>query len=326
MKKNYNEVSEIIVKTQKELDAIPLDFKGQIYIESDPNLNIIVTTRYYKCVEVRGHSYVEARNNSYIEACDKSSIAAYDNSCIVACGHSTVLARDSSSVIARITSSIIALDSSSIVALDSSSIVAHDNSSIVAQNSSSIEAWDSSSIVAYGNSSIEVWGKSSIVAYGNTQVVDRLFGSNIKINGNARIVYMPKTILEYCNLYNISYNEKNGKFYTCVYKQDNKYFNMYDRNYEYKIGKKLISNSFDRNIPDSHKYGIDITHLNGALDTVRFWNNLVILELEVDLDNIVINNHDYHDIRCGEAIILREVPLEECGVYGKILLKRMNRE
>lgn len=34
MKKiDYNKLSEITVKSQEELDMIPLDFKGRIYIE-----------------------------------------------------------------------------------------------------------------------------------------------------------------------------------------------------------------------------------------------------------------------------------------------------
>ena len=58
---NYDELNEIIVKTQEELDMIPLDFKGSIYIEFGSCFDkAIVKNKYYKSVVARGNSSVVA--------------------------------------------------------------------------------------------------------------------------------------------------------------------------------------------------------------------------------------------------------------------------
>ena len=73
-------------------------------------------------------------------------------------------------------------------------------------------------VEARGNSSVEAWENSSVEANGNVQVVDRLVGGRVEITGNARIVYMPKTIEEYCSFYGIKHDKKTGKFFKAVHK------------------------------------------------------------------------------------------------------------
>ena len=64
--KDYKNLSEITVTTQAELDAIPDDFKGRIYIES--NCRIVVSKRYYWSVILLENSSVVARGNSSVVA------------------------------------------------------------------------------------------------------------------------------------------------------------------------------------------------------------------------------------------------------------------
>ena len=68
-----------------------------------------------------------------------------------------------------------------------------------------------------------------------------------------------------------------------------------------------------------------MSHLQYALDFGRDWMDLAILEVEADMDGIILPNGCPGKVRCAEVKVIREVPLEECGIMGKILLKRMRR-
>ena len=66
---DYSKLSEIIVKTQEELDAIPDDFKGRIYINGGTSLaRIYIKKKYYYSVVARGNSSVAAWDNSSVAA------------------------------------------------------------------------------------------------------------------------------------------------------------------------------------------------------------------------------------------------------------------
>ena len=253
---DYSELNEITVKSQDELDAIPLDFKGGIYIEFGTYYTpAIVRNKYYRTV------------------------------------------------------------------------VARENSSVVACGNSSVEAFGNSSVEARENSSVEAWENSSVVADGNTQVVDRLRGGKIEITGNARIVYMPKTIDEYCSFYGIKRTKKKGKFFKAVRKSDTgEYFSDKDWDFLYVIGKKAKADFLTEDTSEECGHGIHIAHLNWCLDYGKDWNNLAILEVEAYLDKIIVPDDCPGKVRCLEVKVLREVPLEECGIYGKMIAKRLNKE
>ena len=316
--KDYSKLEEITVKTQEELNDIPSDFQGRIYIEFGTFWErAVISKKYRYSVEARGNSSVVARGNSSVVAWGNSSVEAWENSSVEAWENSSVEARGNSSVVAR--------GNSSVVAWENSSVVARGNSSVEAWENSSVEAWENSSVVARGNSSVVARGNSSVVANGNTQIVDRLVSGRIEITGNARIVYMPKTIDEYCAFYNIKHDKKKGVFYKCVHKREDKYISDHDRGFEYRIGEKVKSDSFDNDVKEDCGRGIHIAYKAWVLDYGRNWNDLAILELEVDLDSIIIPVNSSGKIRCPEAKVIREVPLEECGTYGRILAARIKK-
>lgn len=58
---NYNEIEEITIHNQAELDDIPLDFRGRIYI--DCTATVGVSNQYYWKVVARENSSVEANAN-----------------------------------------------------------------------------------------------------------------------------------------------------------------------------------------------------------------------------------------------------------------------
>ena len=57
-------MEEIIVKSQAELDAIPIDFDGRIIIKFGTTHNrVVVKRRFRRSVEARGNSSVVALEN-----------------------------------------------------------------------------------------------------------------------------------------------------------------------------------------------------------------------------------------------------------------------
>ena len=74
---DYSKLTEITVKSQSELDMIPEDFAGRIYIEFGmPWDKAIVNKRYRRSVEAWGNSSVVARENSSVEARRNSYVEA----------------------------------------------------------------------------------------------------------------------------------------------------------------------------------------------------------------------------------------------------------
>lgn len=57
---DYSKLSEITVRTQAELDAIPLDFKGRIYVECGSKDWLHIRHNYYFSVVAKGNSSVRA--------------------------------------------------------------------------------------------------------------------------------------------------------------------------------------------------------------------------------------------------------------------------
>ena len=202
----------------------------------------------------------------------------------------------------------------SVVARGNSSVVARENSSVVAWGNSSVEAWENSSVVAWGNSSVEAWG--------NCQIVNKGTKGELSTNCNARIVYDPKNIQEYCDFYGIKLDNGVGRFFKSVHKEDGRYFSDHNKNYNYKIGEVCIPDFFDNSTKENCGHGIHVAYLNWAINFGKSWNDLAILEVEAKLDDIVVPDNGNGKVRCKEAKIIREIPLEECGLYGKFLAKQ----
>lgn len=134
----------IIVKTQAELDKIPLDTQNDIFIEFGTAAKpAVVRNKYIHPVVVLGNSSIKAFGKSSVIALGSSSVKAFGNSSVVAFG------------------------SSSVVAFDNSSVKAFGNSSVIAWNSSSVATFDSSSVVAKGNVQVADKRTAKWVSTGN---------------------------------------------------------------------------------------------------------------------------------------------------------------
>ena len=307
---DYSKLKKITVKTQAELDAIPEDYKGRIYIEfGTQDEPAVVNRRYY-----RGAI-----------ACDNSSVVAWGNSSVVARGNSSVEARGNSSVVAWDNSNVIAWGNSNVEARDNSNVIAWDNSNVIAWDNSNVIAWENSNVIARGNSNVIAWGNSNVIARGNTQVNQKSAFSKITISGNARIVYDPKTTNDYIDFYGIKHTKTRATLYKAVHKIDGRYVSNYDKSFTYEIGK-IIKTEASPDTSERCGRGIHLSHLNWALHFGSGWDDLAILEVTTRTEDIICPENTDGKVRTSRAKVIREVPLNECGVYGKILANRRKQQ
>ena len=178
----------------------------------------------------------------------------------------------------------------------------------------SVEAWGNSSVVARENSSVEAWG--------NTQAVDCTEKHDIATSGNARIVYNPRNIAEYLDYYGIQQSDGKAKLYKAVHKRNGRYVSDKISDFEYIIGENAIADGLtaDQNVDCGH--GIHISFKEWALNFGRGWNDLAILEVEADVSGIVVPLNGSGKVRTDKVLVLREVPLEECGLLGRVMAKK----
>ena len=285
-------MSEITVTSQQQLDNLPRDYHGRIYIKFG--------TPYNKAI-VRWR---------------------YDFASVVAWGHSSVEARENSSVVALENSSVEALENSSVVARENSSVVALENSSVEAWGNSSVEAWGNSSVEALENSSVVAWGNSSVVALGNSQINQKSTASKIKVSGNARIVRDPCSIDEYVNFYGIENSNGKAKLFKAVRKSDGLYRSDWDSDFVYTIGKSVVADGFCTDPNEDCGQGIHMAYLGWCLEYGSCWPDLAILEVEVDMSTVVVPKYGSGKVRAPSCKVIREVPLEECGLYGKMIANK----
>lgn len=320
-------MSEIIVRNQKEWNDIPKDYNGCISIQDTDSYIIVAKRKGFSVVVgdkssvvVKGSASVEARDNSYVEAWGSASVVAWGNASVVAGDNASVEAYGNSSVVAWDKSSVESYENSSVVAWDNSYVEAWENSYVEAWGGASVEAYENSFIKAWESSYVEAWGGASVEAWGSAQIVKYSDFANLKIQGNARIVTPPDTVQEYCDFYGIITKNGHAILYKAV-KSDCSTF--HDRKFKYKIGE-TFTNKCDSSREKKCSFGLHVSHMEWALDFGRRndIDGFKILECAVPIDKIIVPKNSDGKIRTSELTVLREVPLEECGVMGKIILKQ----
>ena len=160
------------------------------------------------------------------------------------------------------------------------------------------------------------------MARGNSQIVDAARKGNIKTSGNARIVYNPSTIEEWAASNDIQISGGKIKLYKAVHKRDGHYVSDWDSDFTYSIGEVAHSNGFTIAPEENCGYGIHMATASWACAYGIGWEDLALLELEADAEEVVVPLYETGKVRAPKAKVLREVPLEEAGLMGKILAKR----
>jgi len=327
-------MSEIIVTRQGEWDEIPKEFDGYVYIKSPADTKIVIAKKKGLRVVARGNSQVVAWGNSQVVAWENSQVVAWENSQVEAWGNSQVVARENSQVVAWGNSQVeawensqveawgnsqvVAWGNSQVVARENSQVEARGNSQVVAWENSQVEAWENSQVEAWENSQVEARGNSQVEAWENVQVVQYSDLVNITIQNNARIITLPKTPEEYCNYFGNSYKDGVVTLYKAV-KLDGTAF--CDSSFKYEVGETK-KHDCDPSVDRQCSQGMHVSNLHWAIDFGRERSKFKIIECAVPLEKIIVPKNTDGKVRTSELTVLREVPPEEWGLYGKFLKAR----
>ena len=197
---------------------------------------------------------------------------------------------------------------------------------------SSVEAWGKSSVVACGNSSVVArqnssvvaWGKSSVEAWDNSQICVMSQAVQLSVNGNAREIWASESIESYAQHHGcyIDSVAQTVTLYKAVHKRDGKYISDWDNSSTYEIGETMFPHDFCNLKSELYGAGIHLAHMACAVAFGANWSDLAILECECKCDEVLVPKFNDGKVRAKSAKVLREVPLEECGQYGKILAMR----
>ena len=181
------------------------------------------------------------------------------------------------------------------------------------------------SVVAWGNSSVVAWDNSSVVAWGNSQIVDAVRRGNVKTSGNARVVYNPDSITAWVDGNDIPIIDGKIMLYKAVHKRDTEYVSDWDASFFYEIGEMAVATGFTADPKEDCGEGIHMATASWACAYAQSWDDIALLELEADAAEIVVPLYETGKVRAPKAKVLREVPLEEAGLLGKMIAKRLNR-
>ena len=164
---------------------------------------------------------------------------------------------------------------------------------------------------------------SSVEALGNSQIIDTARNNNIEISGNARIVYNPSNIDEYIDFYGLDATDTTVKLHKAVHFYNGAYHADYDCKFIYTIGDIVTpDNGFTDSVLSNCGAGIHLAHKAWAISYGANWSDLAILECECEKSDVLVPLYGDGKVRACKAKVLREVPLEECGLYGTIIAKR----
>ena len=199
------------------------------------------------------------------------------------------------------------------------------NKWVIARNSARVYARNSAMVDAYDSAMVYARNSAMVYAYGNVQVLNNLDDyktDTITLKGNSRIVYLPKCIEYFMNYHRLKHTKTKAIFYKAVHKIGDKYVRDWDKNFIYTIGK-TISQACNQDVEEDCGEGIHISTLPFALDFGSSWNDIAILECETKIEDIVFPNETTGKVRTSKVKVLREVPLNECGVRGEMLAREI---
>ena len=285
-------MNEIIVKTQEELDNVPLDYHGRIIIKFGTRLNPAILKKSYD------YASAVLWDNARAELWDNARAELWDNA--------SALLRDNASA----------------VLWDNASALLWDSASAVLRDNARAELWGNARAVLRDNASAVLWGNARAEASGNAQIVDVCRSGRASVSGNARVVCLPRTLEEFISHYGIK-GDGEITLYKAVHKHNEQYFSDYDDGFEYRIGEIAVpDNGFDDDAHEKCGAGINMAPLHWCLNYGRAWDDIAILEMSVLREDVVMPINTDGKVRARKAKVVREVPLSECGIYGGIIAKR----
>lgn len=113
-------------------------------------------------------------------------------------------------------------------------------------------------------------------------------------------------------------------YYKAVRKINGKYISAWDNKTEYIPGQ-ILETELDTNPDRVAVKGIHVASLEFAQKYGEVWDNVAILELEVDIRDLVVPDAK-DQVRASRVKILREVPFEEMGEWGAKRIPKLKTE
>lgn len=193
-------------------------------------------------------------------------------------------------------------------------------------DNASAKLHDNATAYLHDNATAELYDNTTAKLYGNSQVLDKSDSHRIKLHGNSRVVYLPQNINEYLDYYGIKHTKNMVTLYKAVRKTDDgKYVSNHNATFEYVIGK-YKTEKCDTDITQACSCGIHIAPLDWVLRYGEEWDDLAILEVETNIDDIILPENTNGKVRTSKVKVIREVPLEECGILGKMIVRKQRKE
>lgn len=182
------------------------------------------------------------------------------------------------------------------------------------------EMWGSSSVnVMWGSSSVNKLASTGLIVCLGYNLIRQVFGQsiNVTLNDTSTILTLPNIENNfdfYKKSYPITIVGKTALMYKAVRKIKGKYLADRDRLTEYKIGQ-TTQTKLDPNTKNSCSAGLHISHLQWAVNYGKGWENLAIIECEVEIDSLIIAADCDGKVRTNAVKTIRELPLEEYQQY-----------
>ncbi len=180
-----------------------------------------------------------------------------------------------------------------------------------------------SSVVARGNSSVVARENSSAKLCGWSQARIMSRYAQYELLHKARVILPFQGIGDYVEYFGIE--ERDGKLvlYKSVHSEGNgAYHSDHNHYFKYRVGETSTEEKIDMDIQEDCGRGIHVSHMSWALNFGRSWPDLAIIECEVSKDKCVAHEFTDGKIRTSAVKVIREVPREEWGIYGKIIKER----
>jgi hypothetical protein len=210
-------------------------------------------------------------------------------------------------------------------------IIVSDNATIesVSDNATIKYVSDNATIkYVYGNATILLFGMAIICfLYGAKKIVAsgintiRQIGTgkiDIKLSKESTLIKIKEklsisknnTIETYKKTYPVKTKGTKLIMYKAVRKINEEYVSDYDKNFKYEIGK-IKTEVLDKNENNSCSKGIHISHLFWAYNFGRNWEDLAILEVEVNPKDVIVSKDCDGKVRASKVKVIRELDKSE---------------
>ena len=316
------------IKTQSELDALPLDYEGEIYITG--NIETFNHKFTYAVVYVKDNAVIENHNGGWINwVFDNAVIEKHNGGYIHWVSDNAVIQNHNGGYITRVSGKSVIQNHNGgwIDWVCENAVIENHNGGYITRVSgkSVIENNNGGGIIdVYGSAVIENHNGGTVYDVRDNAVINTTGGiiyhkanrKNIKINNNGgTVIAIPpcnNTFEWFKNSFPIETKGEYATLYKAVRKRDGKYYSHHDENFEYIIGEEK-TNEVDTDVNNVCSFGIHLSHKHW---TIMFGfecelSDLAILELNVLIKDIIVPTDCDGTVRTSKAFVVREVPQSE---------------